>query len=220
MSAVLNKSPKANELAKIVENDYAKYSVLKDMKKVFEEYLELLATGKDPVKAQKYRTYIIAGFTKNSGYRIESRVKEAISKGSAHELGQDLLNNVYLDVKNKNGETERVLLNDHDNLVYDMVKRTIRFTDILKAATIINSIAIGSRVMKAISSQIDFNKLKTCDMKELPQLVGELKLMSQFISGLNLSKDAQATALRNAFNKNIINTVKELMAANKLTLAR
>lgn len=214
----VEKSPNSAEmknLAKEFMKDFDRYSIAKDVDGIVDEYLTLLATKENDQQAQILKSYITAAIDKANANEIQGKVMDAISKGTAHEFGQEI-SNMTLYGKDKKGNDVSFKVSDDPAMMYELSDKTIALSGALAAATMFNSLALGEKTMESISKVFSFKNLANAVQKQ-PKLKGAMfrTILDKvkFVEALNVKASPAATKLKETFLKEALETVKTLKAA-------
>lgn len=209
------KNPESKEVAvlsKQIENDFAKYSIAKDIKGIFEEYLTLTATNENPELAKILRNYLTMTANLANAYDVQSKVMDAISKGNAHEFGQEIMN-LKMNTTDKEGNTTSFKLADKPEVIAELTESTIDKTGALTAATMFNSMALGAKAMEAMSKVFNFENIMKLYKPQLKvALLAKISNVAQFLSALNLKSSPAMAKAREQFMQDALKTIRTIGA--------
>ena len=193
-----------------IEDAFARHSILKDINKVFDEYLEILATNGDPEIAKHLRNYIVMSFDKVCAAELQSTVMHAVSKGRAHEIGEQLLNST-LQLPNANGGLSTIEVSKDNSLIVELTDIVTELSGAAAAATIFNAIALSERVMEAVDNAFDFEIVKKQMTKaNVKDILVMLQEKSKMLAGLKFAKGSPAEAMRINFFNNATKFIKQI----------
>lgn len=199
VTEVIKDGKNQQAIAYDVVNDFKNYAITKNTGLILDEFLTLTATKENPEQAAILKSLLASALTKEAGFSLQSSVMDAISNGTAHEIGQKLMDvSLAVPKAGSKTETEKVKIGESDATLYQLLEEVAIVSGSVAAARICNSIALSDKAMKVIHKLFNFDVLKSQLSDNTKEAVlYTLKEKINFVKNLNL--DATGNHMRTLF---------------------